>query len=61
MAAAVPGWNFAYLTNWKELSQNAKAVSRRGELHRSLLYAVLVLLMVESVLAWAFGHHAPQS
>ena len=59
LAEAVPGWNFAYLTNWKELTGNAASVSRRGELHRPLLYAVLVLLLVESVLAWRFGHHAP--
>jgi hypothetical protein len=41
------------------LTGNAKSVSRRGELHRSLLYGVLVLLMLESFLAWKFGHHAP--
>lgn len=58
LADAVPGWDFAYLTNWKELTGNAASVSRRGELHRSLLYGVLILLIVESVLAWKFGHHA---
>jgi hypothetical protein len=58
LADAVPGWDFAYLTNWRELTGNAASVSRRGELHRSLLYGVLVLLIVESVLAWKFGHHA---
>jgi hypothetical protein len=61
LADALPGWSFAYLTNWRELTDNAKSVSRRGELHRSLLYGVLVLLMVESVLAWLFGHHAPRA
>lgn len=61
LAAAVPGWNFAYLTNWKELANNAGAVSRRGELHRPLLYGVLVLLLLESVLAWLFGHHASRA
>ncbi len=60
LADAVPGWDFAYLTNWKELTGNAASVSRRGELHRSLLYGVLILLIVESVLAWKFGHHAHQ-
>lgn len=59
LADAVPGWNFAYFTNWKELSGDAAAVSRQGELHRPLLYALLILLMVESILAWAFGHHGP--
>ncbi|AGA26203.1 BatA domain-containing protein [Singulisphaera acidiphila] len=61
LAAAVPGWNFAYMTNWKELSHNAGAVSRRGELHRPFLYGVLVLLLLESVLAWIFGHHASRA
>jgi hypothetical protein len=60
LADAMPGWNFAYLTNWKELTGNATSVSRRGELHRLLLYGVLALLMAESVLAWKFGHHAPR-
>ena len=32
-------------------------VGRRGELHRPMLWAVLTLLLVESVLAWRFGHH----
>ncbi len=61
LAEAVPGWNFAYLTNWKELLSNATPVTRRGELHRSLLYGVLILLIVESILAWRFGHHGPQA
>jgi hypothetical protein len=59
LVEAVPGWNFAYLTNWRELTGNARSVSQRGELHRPLLYGVLILLIVESVLAWLFGHHAP--
>ena len=60
LAEAVPGWNFAYFTNWKDLTVNAKSVSRRGEMHRPFLYAVLFLLLAESVLAWWFGHHSPQ-
>jgi hypothetical protein len=60
LADALPGWSFAHLTNWKELTGNATSVSRRGELHRFLLYGVLCLLIVESILAWRFGHHAPR-
>jgi hypothetical protein len=60
LVEAVPGWTFAYMTNWKELTGNAGAVSRRGELHRPLLYALLVFLLVESYLAWRFGHHLPR-
>jgi hypothetical protein len=57
LAAALPGFNFAYFTDWQNLSQNAASVSLRGELHRYLLYTVLALLMIESLLAWLFGHH----
>ena len=54
---AVPGWAFTYLTNWKDLTNNAASVGRRGELHRPLLWALLALLIVESIAAWKFGHH----
>ncbi len=57
LASAVPGWAFTYLTNWKDLTGNASSVGRRGELHRPLLFALLILLIVESVAAWRFGHH----
>lgn len=58
LAAAVPGWTFAYMTNWKELTGDAGGVSRRGEFHRPLLYALIAFLLLESFLAWRFGHHA---
>ena len=54
---AVPGWKPAVLTNWKDLSQSATSVGRRGELHRPLLYALLAMLLIESIMAWWFGHH----
>lgn len=57
LAEAIPGWEFAYRTDWRNLAVNATSVGRRGELHRPLLLAVLALLMIESVLAWYFGHH----
>jgi hypothetical protein len=57
LTEAVPGWKFTLLTNWKDLTGNATSVGRHGELHRPLLYALLVLLIVESCLAWRFGHH----
>jgi hypothetical protein len=55
------GWRFDILTNGPELSQSAVAVSRRGELHRPLLHGALALLLLETFLAWKFGHHAPSS
>jgi hypothetical protein len=57
LAEAVPGWKFTYLTNWKDLTGNATSIGRHGELHRPLLYGVLALLIIESILAWKFGHH----
>jgi hypothetical protein len=53
----LPGWNFVHMTNASELAQSATSVGRRGELHRPLLYGALALLLVESLLAWKFGHH----
>ena len=57
----LPGWNFVYLTNWRELTRSAASVGRRGELHRPLLYGALLLLLLESFLAWKFGHHDSSS
>jgi hypothetical protein len=61
LAERLPGWNFIHLTNGRELAQNAASVGRRGELHRPLLYGVLLLLLVESITAWKFGHNDPSS
>ena len=57
LAEILPGWKFAYLTNPRELAEDASAVGRKGELHRPLLYGLLILLLLESLLAWKFGHH----
>ncbi len=61
LSEAVPGWNFLYLTNWRELAEDASSVGRRGELHRPLLYSLLGFLLLESLLAWKFGHHETSS
>src|SRR5262249_37692808 len=57
LADLLSGWKFHYLTNSDQLTEDAASVSRRGELHRPLLYGLLILLLVESFLAWKFGHH----
>jgi hypothetical protein len=57
LAELIPGWNFIYVSDWNNLHQDAGSVGRRGELHRPLLYGVLILLLVESILAWKFGHY----
>lgn len=57
LAAAVPGWKFLYYSDWRGLLQATTSISRHGELHRPLLYAVIALLLIETLLAWRFGHH----
>lgn len=61
LAELLPGWNFLYLTNSRELTEDASSVRSRGELHRPFLYGLLILLLVESLLAWKFGHHDSSS
>jgi hypothetical protein len=56
-----PGWNPLVLNNARELAQDSTSVGQRGELHQSLLYGVLILLLVESVMAWKFGHNDSSS
>ncbi len=57
LRTAVPGWKFDYDNDWKPLQKNAASLGQRGELHRPFLWAILVLLLVESLLAWGFSHH----
>lgn len=58
LRAALPGWDFAYESDWRPLATNAAAVGRRGELHRPLLWGLLGLLLAETFLAGRFSHHA---
>jgi hypothetical protein len=54
----LPSWRFVYLTNWQAIASGRTSVTgNRGELHRYLLFAALLLLLVESFLAWKFGHY----
>jgi hypothetical protein len=54
-----PGIPFLYQTTWQNLdARGASPIARPGQLHVSLLYAVLGLLFTETFLAWRFGHHA---
>lgn len=61
LAQRLPGWNFDYLSSSRELTRSTASVGRRGELHRPLLYGALIVLLLESFLAWKFGHHDPVS
>lgn len=58
LRAEFPGWDFRVVTSSKASdSPTTSALARQGELHRPLLWAVLALLLFESVLAWWFGYH----
>lgn len=51
-----PGWPFFLLNGSSDLSgADTGRASRRGQLHRPLLMAVLGLLLFESFLAWRLG------
>jgi hypothetical protein len=53
---ALPGWTFQIVDPRRgDDPESAGAVARRGELHRSLLYGVLALLLIESLLAFRLG------
>jgi hypothetical protein len=54
-----PGINFAYDTSWQNIDETPSGeITRRAGLHRWLLGAVLGLLFLETVLAWAFGRRS---
>ena len=56
-----PGWSFDYDNDWKPLKKSSASLRQHGEFHRPLLWAVLGLLLIESFLAWKFGHHPSPS
>jgi hypothetical protein len=58
LKASFPKWSFLYDNDWRPYQESAAAVGDRGELHRVMLWAILVLLILETILAVAFGHHA---
>jgi len=47
-----------YVAGAGKFAADPGSVGRRGELHRPLLEAILLLLIVESVMAWFFGRSA---
>jgi von Willebrand factor type A domain/Aerotolerance regulator N-terminal len=54
-----PSWRFVYLTNWQAIASGQSSVTEnRGELHRYFLFGALILMFIESFLAWKFGHYA---
>ena len=53
-----PGVPFAYQTRLEDLVVAPTAGIGRGTLSKELLYGVLALLLLETYLAWRFGHHA---
>ncbi len=52
---AVPGFDPVVIKSADELTKAAEEVARRGEIHRPLLLAVLVLILAETLMAWWMG------
>jgi hypothetical protein len=52
---SVPGFDPVVIRSADELTKAAEEVSRRGEIHRPLLIAVLVLILAETVMSWWMG------
>ena len=52
-----PGIPLGYETSWQGAGTLLPSpVGPAGQLHVGLLYAVVVLLVLESLLAWRFGY-----
>jgi hypothetical protein len=51
----VPGFDPVVIKSAEELTKAADEVARRGEVHRPLLLAVLVLILLETLFAWWIG------
>ncbi|NLE39203.1 MAG: VWA domain-containing protein [Pirellulaceae bacterium] len=57
-----PGVAFDYRTTWSEsTAASPEPTAHRGQPARMLLHGVLALLLVETFLAWRFGHHDPRT
>ncbi len=53
-----PDVAFVHQTKWQSVDDPPVGrISRRSDLPKTLLYAVLGLLLAETFLAWRFGHH----
>ncbi len=61
LSAVFGDLSLVYVTGSNELALDPGSVGRRGELHRPLLQGLLVLLLVESLLAWKFGRGPARS
>lgn len=51
----LPGFDPVVIKSAEELTKAADEVARRGEIHRPLLLAVLILILLETLLAWWIG------
>jgi hypothetical protein len=67
LKAAFPSWDFQLVTRLGDVRHGATALTEDGEIQRGaigpgiahvLLLVVLVLLLLEVVLAWKFGHYS---
>jgi hypothetical protein len=58
LKAALPGLDFTLAADGRAPFDSETAPAAAGELHRPLLWGVLVLVLAESLLAWWFGNRA---
>ena len=56
LAGNLGHWDCHYVTQWQPGRTAARQDDRRSDVYRYLLAALLVLLLVESLLAWKFAH-----
>jgi hypothetical protein len=56
----LPDVPLVYQTTWDAGQEEPVApIGRSTGLPKTLLYLALILLLVETFLAWKFGHHRP--
>ncbi|MFN4259910.1 MAG: VWA domain-containing protein [Gemmataceae bacterium] len=70
LRSAYPGWDFQIVTDWHQVVRQAASHHETSEatvrgggavIARYLLLALFVLLLLEVVLAWKFGHYSAAS
>ncbi|MFO0945117.1 MAG: BatA domain-containing protein [Planctomycetota bacterium] len=59
LKALFPGWDFTLVDRWEGGATRATAgPATGGDFHRQLLGLALILLFLETFLAWKFSHHS---
>ena len=54
-----PDISLSYENAWQaEATHTSATIARPGQLHVGLLYALLALLLAETIVAWRFGYQS---